>query len=76
MLSGYKRSSNETVRSRHRMQVAATLHRFFHDHRQCIERAAGGGWHAVTIVPSKTPRDDPHPLELAIRMLGARLTAE
>lgn len=75
MLKDYKRSPSERVRERHLWQAAAILHRFVFNHRQCIVGAAGRDWDTVAIVPSKTPRDDPHPLEQAI-MLGEPLRSE
>lgn len=60
------------MRERHLYQVAAILHRFLREHTECIEQAAGGTWDTVTIVPSKAPRTEPHPLEKAIR-LGKKL---
>jgi predicted amidophosphoribosyltransferase len=74
VLKDYKRSPDERVRARHRYQVAAILHRFLRDHAGCIEAVAGTAWDTVTIVPSKTPGADPHPLEQAIK-LGKKLKA-
>lgn len=68
VLKDYKRSPDERVRERHRYQVAAILHRFLRDHTGCIEAAVGTTWDTVTIVPSKTPGADPHPLEQAIKL--------
>lgn len=75
MLKDYKRSPSERVREKHLWQVAAILHRFLYNHRACITRAAGRDWDTVTIVPSKNPRVDPHPLEQAI-LLGEPLRSE
>ncbi len=74
VMKDYKRSPSERVRERHRYQVAAILHRFLREHSKCIEQAAGGTWDTVTIVPSKEPRTEPHPLEKAIK-LGKTLGA-
>jgi hypothetical protein len=72
VLRGYKSSPFEDARRRYGLRVAATLHRFMRDHGGCIRAAAGDMWDTVTIVPSKQPRKDVHPLERAIR-LGATL---
>jgi hypothetical protein len=77
VLKDYKRSPSERARERHMYQVAAMLHRFMREHRSCLATAAGGDWDTVTIVPSKAPRTEPHPLEKAIRLgrvLGAQYT--
>jgi len=68
VLKDYKRSPSKRVRERHLYQVAAILHRFLREHATCIEQAAGGTWDTVTIVPSKTQRAEPHPLENAIKL--------
>lgn len=78
VLKDYKRSPSERVRERHLYQVAATLHRFIRDHGSCVVSAASREWDTVTIVPSKSPRTDPHPLEKAIKLgkaLGAQYEA-
>lgn len=75
VLKDYKRSPSERVREKHLWQVAAILHRFLLNHRACIARAAGRDWDTVTIVPSKNPRFQPHPLEQAIQ-LGEPLRSE
>lgn len=66
VLAGYKRSPDEAVRSRHLMQVGATLHRFLRDHRACIEAAAEEAWDTITIVPSTERQGRQHPLERAV----------
>jgi hypothetical protein len=68
VLGDYKRSTSERVRDRHLLQVAAVLHRFLRDHGGCIERAAGRSWDTVTIVPTKSVRPGPHPLERAVTL--------
>ena len=75
VLKDYKRSPSPRVRERHRWQVGAILHRFTYHHRQCIVGAAGMDWDTVTIVPTKTGREGPHPLEEAIK-LGEPLGSE
>jgi hypothetical protein len=75
VLKDYKRSPNARVREKHLWQVAAILHRFVFNHRRCIVSAAGRDWDTVTIVPSKVPRADAHPLEDAIA-LGEPLGSE
>jgi hypothetical protein len=74
VLKDYKRSPNARVRERHLLQVGSILHRFVAQHRGCIE-GASREWETVTIVPSKTPSADPHPLETAI-MLSDPLASE
>jgi hypothetical protein len=68
VLHDYKRSADRNVRDRHRLQVAATLHRFVRDHGDHVRAAAGGDWDTATIVPSKQPRTEPHALEEVIAM--------
>jgi predicted amidophosphoribosyltransferase len=75
VLAGYKRSLDATVRERFGYQIAGIVHRFLWRHRSCIEAATGSQWDTVTIVPSKTERQGPHPLEQAIR-LGKPLAGE
>src|SRR5947209_4590027 len=74
VLKDYKRSSDVDVRNQHRLQVAATLHRFLRDHGDHVRTAAGGDWNTITIVPSKQERADPHPLEQVI-MMGRSIRA-
>lgn len=75
VLSGYKRSSAQAVRRKHRLQVAATLHRFIRDHGDHVRAAAGEDWDTVTIVPSKSGGHEPHPLERVIK-LGRTLSRQ
>jgi phosphoribosylpyrophosphate synthetase len=59
----------------HRLQIAATLHRFVRDHGDHVRAAADSDWDTVTIVPSKTTSSRPHALERAIK-LGRTLAAQ
>ncbi len=68
VLHDYKRSRDEYVQARHRLQIAATLHRFVRDHGDHIRATADSDWDIITVVPSKTPRDGPHPLERAVQL--------
>jgi hypothetical protein len=74
VLKDYKRSTDSTVRDRHRLQVAATLHRFLRDHGDHIRAAAGGDWDTITIIPSKQSGREPHALEQVI-MMGRSIRA-
>ena len=75
VLYGYKRSSVRAVRRKHRLQVAATLHRFVREHGDHVREAAGADWDTVTIVPSKSPERQPHALERVVK-LGRVLSAQ
>jgi hypothetical protein len=66
VLRDYKYSRFEEVRQEHRVHVAALLLRFLAGHRRCIESAAGMSFDTITVVPSKSGRTGPHPLEQAI----------
>jgi predicted amidophosphoribosyltransferase len=71
-LREYKRSRHPDVRREHSQRVASLLARFLATHGRCIERAAGGSWSAVVVVPSSADRPGPHPLETALGRLGWR----
>jgi len=68
VLRDYKYASNSAVRDRHRLHVAALLLRFLAGHRSCIEKAGGGGYDVIAVVPSKRGRAGAHPLEQAIEL--------
>jgi hypothetical protein len=65
-LRGYKDDRSDTVRSRLRPRVAATIWRFLDRHTACI---APSGWELVTAVPSTAARSGPHPLETVLGMI-------
>jgi hypothetical protein len=67
ILASYKRSQDRSVRAQLGLVVAATLHRFLRDHGEHIVDAAQSEWDVMTVVPSKTPTNKPHALELAIQ---------
>lgn len=76
ILRDYKSGSvDESVKARHRLQIAALLQRFLTRHRSCIVGAAGVDYDAITVVPSKRGRTGTHPLEQAIA-LAPRLAGE
>lgn len=68
VLWGYKHSGSPDVQRLHTLQVSATLHRFLRDHGDHVQQVADRDWDLITIVPSKRPRDDAHPLERAIQL--------
>ncbi len=65
-LRQYKDSVFEYVRRDSSLKLGALLARFIFDHTECIERAAGGRWDAITTVPSSAGRLGEHPLIRAI----------
>jgi phosphoribosylpyrophosphate synthetase len=71
VLRDYNDSSDDKVRARHRLQVAALLARFLRDHGSCIRRVAGRTWDTLTIVPSSGGRSGAHPLERAVKAAAA-----
>jgi hypothetical protein len=69
VLRDYKNASDPRVSGVHRQHIAAILLRFLGRHRTCIERAAGGAYDTITVVPSKRRAPDAlHPLELAVAL--------
>ena len=69
ILWGYKNTSDQAVRGRQVVQVAAIVGRFLHQHRACIAGVAGTHFDAITVVPSSRGRPGSHPLEQAIGLL-------
>ena len=75
-LREYKRSRHPDVRREHSRRVASLLARFLATHGRCIERAAGGSWSAVVVVPSSADRPGPHPLVTALGRLGPGMASD
>ena len=64
-LRDYKSESTylaDSVRSEHRLLLAATVQRFLRIHREHIEHAAGVSWDTIQVVPSTRPGRREHPL--------------
>ena len=66
MLRHYKSGAYPGQEADFAARVVSLLAYFLRDHGACIENAAGGGWDAITTVPSSRPRADEHPLVRAI----------
>ena len=74
VLRDYKYAGDSGIRERHRYHLAALLLRFLTGHRACIERAAGGTFQVITVVPSKQGRTGVHPLEQAVGLTASLAT--
>jgi len=68
VLWGYKNLDNQAAGTELRTRVAALLYRFFDEHGEHVQGAAGSAWDVITTVPSSRERGGSHPLERAISM--------
>lgn len=69
VLRSYKAAHTSDLRTRFRVQVAATVGLFLARHSACIRHETDSDWDAVTVVPSSGERTGTHPLVESLRMI-------